>query len=364
MPAAAAQSRPPALRLVVWGLVLVLAVVAERTGWPGRLVTGELEETFWIWAPEDVRDARPVAVYFVRDLNLEQVPPGATVELIGDPEYVLWLNGHRIGSNRFQLPAVVDRYSIEPWLRVGTNRFVAELRSPTAAGGFRFVLRDRAQATWLQSDSSWRLVRTYNPGMEFPGTPYRGEPVRLLGRGPLGRWSGAQPGPLREAFEEELAADEIRIARQFRTPADPGVWYPLSQAPHGVVDLGPAVEFDFGGVETGYLQVSVSGRPLAGLAFFSLEPFQGVPLETEALILPVEQRGIWQDVKPRRFRYALVLGLEGVRSAAVLPVRPEVVTARSAGTVSPGLFRLQPPPSRSPVDHVLRRELQYLSSWP
>lgn len=348
---------------LLWVGASLLLVVLERSGLPGRFLTGEPERPLWIWVPDDLRDARQLSVYFVRDVELLEVPSGAAVEILGDAEYVFWLNGHRIGSGRAQVPARVDRYPVERWLQPGQNRFLVEVRSPTAAGGFRFVARDETGASWLESDGRWHLARSYTAGMEWPGGWYRAEAVRVLGPGPLGRWAGAQV-EVRVPFEEELSVHEVRIAHQFRTPSEPGVWYPLSQAPHGVVDLGSAVEFDFGNEEVGYLQLSLSRRSRAGLAFFSSEPFREVPMETQALVLPVPERGLWQDSELRRFRYVLVLGLEGVRSAAVLPVRPERFRPKGEPNPPRGLLGLRPPRSRAPIDHVIRRELQHLTGWP
>lgn len=339
------------------------AVALERGSRLGSWLLPNAGERSWIWIPDDPRDARPVSVYFVRDFELGSVPEDLTVEVLGDPEYVLWLNAHRISSNRFRLPGSVERYRVAPWLLQGSNRWVAEVRSPTAAGAFSLALRDGSGRILVQTDDTWKLARSYTRGIEYPEMPFRAEGVRVLASGPMGRWARARLGPFGKTFEEGLEIEEVRTAQSYRVSTDRAGWRPLPQVPHGTVDLGIAVEFDFGKIETGFLQLSISGHPLAGLAFFGEEPFWQVPEEAGTLVLPVPERGLWQDAEPRRFRYVLVLGLDGVRSAAVLPMQPEVLERWKGSQEDRGLWGLRPPPSRSPVEHVLRRELQHLPGW-
>ena len=68
----------------------------------------------------------------------------------------------------------------------------------------------------------------------------------------------------------------------------------------------------------------------------------------------------WMDARPRRFRYAVVVGLAGCAGARVLPVPP----ARAAGLLAGDggaemrVFGIEPPPLRTPVEDEVWRELQ------
>ena len=77
-------------------------------------------------------------------------------------------------------------------------------------------------------------------------------------------------------------------------------------------------------------------------------------------------RRSWMDAQARRFRYALVIG-DRPASARVLPVDPKRAagriatpadTAAGGGRKVEGVFGLEPPPLRTPVQDEIWRELQ------
>jgi len=336
---------------------LAVAVVAERLEWAGALRDRGQPERAWYWIDGDPRDPRPVAFFAVRDFELAERPEGAVAEVLGDQEYILSINGERIGSNRYRAGAALDRYEIERWLRPGDNRVVLELRSPTAAGGFTFRLTGAGGRDLLAGAAPWHIQRTYFRAL-FPGGAAPPAPeASLVGKAPIGRWGVPSPGPLRPAFLDLLAVPRVVPAVRYRK--DASAWHRLRTKGRRKESLGPRVEFDFGAPVTGYLQLEVRGREAAtGLLRFSLTPGISEPGPIHGLATIIPQRGLWQDAVARRFRYVDVLGLDGVSGAGVLPMVDEAVEILGDGGAPAGLLGIQPPPSRAPVEDVIRRELE------
>jgi len=337
--------------------LLVLAIAAERLEWAGALRSwGEPERDFY-WLDGDPRDPRPVAFFAVRDFALPDRPARAQAEVLGDQEYILSINGERIGSNRYRAGADLDRYEVERWLRPGANRVVLELRSATAAGGFSFRLADGEDHDLLAGAPPWQVHRSYFRAL-FPGGAAPPAPVAtLLGRAPTGRWGLPRSGPLRPTFADLLAVPRVVPAVRYRQ--DASAWHRLRTKGRRRESLGPRVEFDFGAPVTGYLQLEVRGREAAtGLLRFSLAPGIGETGPIQALATLIPQRGIWQDAVVRHFRYVDVLGLGGVTGAGVLPLVDESLQTLGGAGEGEGLLGLPAPPLRAPVEDVIRRELE------
>ncbi len=337
--------------------MLALAVVVERQDWAGALRAAGQPEHDWYWIAGDPRDARPVSFFAVRSFELPERPDRAWIETLGDEEYILTLNGHRIGSNRYRAGARLDRYEVARWLTHGANRVVLELRSATAAGGFTLRVIDGGGADLLVDAPPWGVHRRYFRAL-FAGrsAPPESAPV-LLGRSPVGRWGMPAPGPPRPLFEDLLAAPRVVPAVRFRR-ADEG-WHRLRTKGRRRESLGRMVEFDFGAPVTGYLQLEVRGRDAAtGLLRFSLEPQSAEPGPIQALATSIPVRGLWQDAVVRRFRYVDVLGLDGVTGVGVLPLVDEAIDLLGGPERPAGLLGIPPPPLRAPVEDVVRRELE------
>lgn len=336
---------------------LAVAVVAERLEWAGALRDRGQPERSWYWIEGDPRDPRPVAFFAVRDFDLAARPERAVAEVLGDEEYILSINGERIGSNRYRAGADLDRYEVERWLHSGGNRIVLELRSPTAAGGYTFRLTDGAGRDLLAEAPAWQVQRTYFRAL-FPGGAAPPAPVAtFVGKAPIGRWGVPRPGPLRPAFNDLLAVPRVVPAVRYRQ--DASAWHRLRTKGRRRASLGPRVEFDFGAPVTGYLQLEIRGREAAtGLLRFSSTPGIAEPGPIHALATLVPQRGLWQDSVVRQFRYVDVLGLAGVTGAGVLPMVDEAVERLGGAGQPRGLLGIEAPPLRAPVEDVIRRELE------
>lgn len=320
----------------------------------------------WIWRTHDLRHVQAAGFFAVKELELVEVPAEAEVRILGDAEYLLMINGARIGSNRYATGATLDRYRVERWLVPGRNRLVVELRSPSGAGGLSFELLADGQQL-VRSDGSWTIHEAHWRGLLGDRPLIPGERPRLLGRSPLGRWGRPEPGPERPVFESSLASPEPIAAELFRVPSAEGIWQRTAGRGRRPPNMGPLVEFDFGVERTGYLQLAFREGPgrreeagtSAVLLAFSNEPIGEAPWSATALFRPIPGAGLYQDSTLRRFRYVAVAGLPGVFSAEVLATS-EAFWAALAPRAAPevGILGVRPPRSSAPVEHEVWRELE------
>jgi hypothetical protein len=415
------------------------AVVSRGLGGPA----GE-----WIWLAHDRRQPQPLAFYVARDFDLDVPPPRARLLALGDPEYVLYLNGKRVGAGGWRPGARLDQYEAGPLLRPGGNRLLAELRSPDGAGGFLASLVDTASGRALVStDGTWRafqrhrlgLLRGWLPvdlwtrppggapegaaaarGAPSPGSAgsfwkpgsagsaasagspgvagaagaataagaaaVPGETAFSWGRPPIGRWGRVAPGWPRPLFSE-LTAD--------RRPLPAASEFPYAPPPETRLAAdGSMVLFDWGREVTGYLALEPGHEPEMDPDLAQPPPDRqrtallwtgdvpprpagagAAPAGPDgAVVLPASARQ-WLDARLRRFRYALVIGIERPLAARVYEIDPGVAArygmeiagaepgAATAGALpgARGVFGLAAPPRlRTPVEDEVRRKLKSL----
>jgi len=334
-----------------------LAVLVERGGhrWAGReLPTGDAE---WIWAALPLSFTEPTAFWAVRDFHLDEAPAASALTLLADEEYVAYLNGRRVGSNRYAPDggdgaAALDRYRVEGLLLAGGNRLAVELRSARGSGGLLAALDLGAGLPPIVTDANWRIVRRHHPGLlggwQPLGDPAAGgaeEPYRW-GRPPIGRW-----GRPRRVRDWPLAA-------VVAAPCAPRPAVARRSAP-GAREL-----FDWGEEVFGYLSLrldpALAGEPAVGLLLAGAAPRR--PLEEAEVavpIVPLPGLPTWTDSVPRRFRYAAVTGLPGVLAAEVVPVAAEAAAllpaARSAAPEP--LLGLDTPLHLTPAEQAVRRQI-------
>ncbi|MBV8202147.1 MAG: hypothetical protein JOZ15_16125, partial [Acidobacteria bacterium] len=134
---------------------LTLAVRGER--WAAARLGGTIGQAQWIWVAHDRRQAQPVAFYAARDFQLAPPPARARLLALGDQEYILYLNGKRVGAGGWRPGARLDAYEVGALLRPGGNRLLAELRSDDGGGGFLASLVDEESGRMLVgTDGAWR----------------------------------------------------------------------------------------------------------------------------------------------------------------------------------------------------------------
>jgi len=239
-------------------LLALLGVESLWTGWrQARQLTAEAR---WIWIRGSNRWSGPRAFYAVRDFDLDVVPSGALLSVMGDEEYVLYLNGVRVGSNRYTVGADLDRYEVSSLLRPGRNRLAAHLRSTYAHGGFLAVLRAaESPDPIVVTDGEWRISRRHVAKLSRPELDLaRPERAIVVARPPAGRW-----GPTTEGTARPLHADLIlqRPAVRARRMLQPGSdWHRLRRRrPARMSALGERVTFDWQESQTGYLTLKLPG---------------------------------------------------------------------------------------------------------
>lgn len=344
-----------AVGLLALGTRAVSAVIARLT-----LPTGGAQ---WIWVERERTDRRPAAFYAVRDFFLDEVPGRARLLALADPEYVLTLNGKRIGAGQY-VPmdsgppvAKLDAYEVGDLLQVGGNRLIAELRSDRGAGGFLAVLQDGDGKTLLKTDGDWRIFERHHFGLLrgwIPLGPSGGppsEPAFSWGLPPIGRWGRPEVGPARPRFSELIQGQPVAGTRipPPRMPALP---------PTSVQRMAL---FDWGREVTGYLVLNMPAEEglRKALFFTGVRPPDPLLERPAGAVLAMTGRRSWMDVRPRRFRYVLVIG-DRPLAARVLQVDP----AKAAGFLADGapkiegVFGIEPPPLRTPVQDEIWRELQ------
>jgi hypothetical protein len=354
--------RPPfsrrrwgAIALITSLVVLVLALAARAL--PGararRLPTATAQ---WIWKDIDWDDHEPTAFYLLRDFDLAAPPASARLLVTADEEYVLTLNGRQIGAGAFQPGAILDVYEAGPLLLPGANRLMVEVRSARGAGGLLAGLVDGAGRMLVGTDDRWRIFPNYQLGLARGWLPLgHGVPVYCWGYPPMGRWGRPRLGPLKPLFGEIAGPPVAAVSAVPRPPVLPVA---TGRPP------GSPVLYDWGREVTGYLSLELG--PAAEVAelekavlFTGDSPPDPLRSDPAGSILIAPGRHSWLDARPRRFRYALILGLDRPGSLAVLPVPAANVPAPVRE--ERGVLGIVPPPLRTPVEDEVWGKLQRLS---
>jgi len=372
-------------RLVLVILVVALGAVglqeAVRRSLGGASPTGSAE---WIWERGRHRQVGPWVFWAVQDFELPEVPASAHALVLADAGYILHVNGRRVGSNVYRDGDPVDRYEVASLLYAGSNRLAVELRSGRGAGGLLLRLVDGADGDSLVgTDDTWRTFNQDHPGILHGWLPLsEGEPALSWGPPPVGRWGLPRKVVARASFSAAVGETwEQRPVPPRRVAAGPEVlrqlgpygerrlgalpWRPVDPEivvqPPGGSGLGPVVLFDWGREVTGYLTLDHGrrGRRPPGLLRVGRQPPIARLRGPDATVVTLTGGNTWQDGLPRRFRYALVLGVDSVVGAWVDPVHPEVLDRLPAPPPPPaGLFGLEPPRSVTPVENEVGRKLQ------
>jgi hypothetical protein len=330
---------------------LALAVRALPAMRAGRLPTGKAQ---WIWKAMDRRDNRPTAFYAIRDFDLRSVPSRARLLITADEEYVATLNGKRIAAGTYfgqGSGTLLDAYEVGPFLRPGGNRLLVELRSGRGTGGLLAALKDEATGEpLLVSDESWRIFPKHELGLVRGWLPLGplgenggGEPAFCWGNPPIGRW-----GRPRVSRTAPLLP---------RAPLVPAV---------AVQPQGFSVLYDWGHEVEGYLVLDVppGKEQTTGLLFTGGEgadPPDPRRARFTAPILILPGRHDWMDAYPRRFRYAVVVGLASTATASLAGVLPAPARPEPRDPGEGKVFGVEGPPLRTPVEDEVWSKLKRLA---
>ncbi|HXO43411.1 MAG TPA: hypothetical protein VN999_18320, partial [Thermoanaerobaculia bacterium] len=257
-------------------------------------------------------------------------------------------------------------------------------------GGFLASLVDEASGRpLLGTDGGWRTFRRHRLGLVRGWLPVEppavatvvsaagpGEAPVTWGRPPVGRWGRVVPPWPRPLFAE------LTGGRQPVPAASTAPYVPPPAT--GVRGDSTMVLFDWGRQVTGYLALETGFEPgmdedleqpppdrqRTALLWTGDAPPQpaGTGLRPSGAVVIMPSAHQWLDARLRRFRYALVIGLERPLSARVYAVEPREA-ARSGLEIAPetpppaspagrGVFGLAPPPLRTPVEDEVRRKLE------
>jgi len=352
-------------RYVLAFLLAVVALVAARE----FLVAKERAEASanagaeWIWSPPRGRPGMPVVMFAAKDFELDFKPVRAELEIAGDEEYHLMVNGRGVAAGRYR--SRLDAYPVGNILRLGANRLLVELRSARGVGGLLVRLHvsgAEGRSTTIVSDGSWRVMRRYVQGVSRPTSATWGEPVRVWGAPPTGRW------PASTKVHRALTLRRLQGGRARRPmPAwrnqQPGHrWLPAEE--FGTEPLGPWVTFDFGRPRTGFVNLNFADNQASNsFLFYGLRrPKEGLDNPDEVVIRS-GGRAHWTSAAPAKFRFITVVGAPQVTRAEVVPVVEALASELVARQPVEPLFGVDRSLTlMSPVEYEIRRKLESIPS--
>jgi hypothetical protein len=152
-------SRPASAALFVLAATLA-ASSAALTLWrrhEDRLhrVTGRAE---WIWYARAGRKPSPLRFYATRDVELGAAPRRAEARFFVDPEYVLYVDGRRVGAGARRPGDALAVVDLTTSLHPGSNRIAVEASSADGVGGILFsVAGEGLDSDAFASSARWSV---------------------------------------------------------------------------------------------------------------------------------------------------------------------------------------------------------------
>jgi hypothetical protein len=277
---------------------------------------------------------------------------------------VLYLNGERVGSNRYTTGAHLDRYRIESLLEPGKNRLMVHLRSSRSEGAFLAMVESpEFEAPLVWTDSDWRVMRRRLPKVAKgeaplePGGGREGEYAVVVATPPEGRWGSPESGDERPLHTDLVRPRNAAPASRVMLPG--GVWRRRYPRIRYTKPLGPYATFDWGGVRTGYLMLHFprAERSVA-LVYLGQELPDPLSRPPDAYVVTTNNDTHWEGTVPRSFRYALVVGLEDIIDAAMVLTHADKLPPVAAGGPAEGVFGLESSRLRSAVEDKVWRKLE------
>jgi hypothetical protein len=268
----------------------------------------------WLWAEHDMAEGTPVVFFAAYDFVLPADRSYVRIKILGDPEYMLYLNSVQIGGRRLGVDErhTLDLYDVSPVARDGWNRIVVTIRSANGVGGLIASLDlSPERQNVVVTGRRWKIFQRWDPDLlvrDPPGLAYS-RPM-LLGEPPMRRWNYLDVAPA-PATRQPLGEASVRAAFSYVTALRE------YKTINGVVVVGNrkvrATAFDFGSEISGWGRVAV--RPDASDASRSVTVrYASAPAELRSpdgqvdsfVFAPGETR--ITDPQERRFRYMAVYG--------------------------------------------------------
>lgn len=221
-------------------------------------ITGSAQ---WIWAHHRMSADEPVAFFATREIDLPERRIHTHLNVLGDPEYTLYLNGREIAARRVFEDHTLDRYDVSDLAKTGRNRIVVAVRAPRGVGGLIASVDIAIEArNWVVTDTNWRIYRRWHPDLlerDPPGVPWE-TPV-VIGQPPIGRWNFLE---LERRQIEGSPSEVVRPRESFPLVA----YLPAIRTREGVAvavaERAEATAFDFG-FTRGRLRLTATVPPAA-----------------------------------------------------------------------------------------------------
>jgi hypothetical protein len=356
-------ARSLGLLIFVLAVMLVMALGQRTIRRAVALIRSPVGAAQWIWAPRAGSRQSPLAFYAVRDFELSAMPDSALLLCLADESYVLHLNGQMVGAGRYSKAAPLDAYDVTALMRPGLNRLVVELRSSRGVGALLASLRIEGpeETREITTGRDWRIFWRYRrtffvPEDHLPG----GAAVRVWGPPPAGRWR--TPPSIRERPTFAAQVGQLAPVAPHRVWTwNDGEWKrERGYRPGRPVPLqGSVVLFEWEREVEGYLVLKQRrAGDLPALLFVgdSVPTPDDTPPSASVVFVPSKKS--WQDAVVRRFRFALVVGLNSPLGATVQPVDEALMSELMVAPGPTGVFGLDPPLLRTPVEDEVWRHVE------
>ena len=336
--------RPLRFFLLAFAGALLLALAGDGARFLAS-TWGPTHGASWVWAPGVEAPGEPVAFYAVGDFELDAVEP-ARIAIAADEGYELHVNGRPAGVGVYRPGTAIDRYRIDDLLRAGNNRLTVRLQSLVGLGGLLATVTSvEPERTLAVTSDAWRIFREIDPCLfDADAVLTGGEPARVWRRAPTGRWrlrsaSGDRP-PLPPPAAPASARPAVR-ARHFYPDAQ---WSDLRRPRRSPIRF-LQILLDWEREVEGLLNLELaSPASQPALAYFGAEIPDPAARPADAVLLFVPGQRAWRDVRARRFRYALLVGVEPVDQVWVQEIEPGPAAPSSPDRSPAGLWGIRPPP--------------------
>ena len=324
-----------------WRLALYVAVALVVLGLVERggrlLVSRRLLATAgaqWIWAPGALERSEPLAFYAVRDFELGTPPAAASIHVLADEAYILFVNEKRVGSGAYFAGAPLDTYRLDSLLRPGWNRIAIELRSGRGAGGLLCALNASGERKPIvSSNGSWKILRDATGVVESMRASIDGEPALVWQSPPTGGWGVPRLGPERPRYDTVAIADRGGIEPPLRLPFI---------EPRPTTESGSPLVNDFGRPVQGYVQLfGLAAAPRHLHLDVGLERTGGESVD----VLLASGQTTWSSTEVRTLRYVGSPYLPEGATLGVTEVAPELAALDAERSIKrrQGVFGVDPP---------------------
>ncbi len=171
---------------------------------------GQIAGARWIWFSYGTEHPEPIRFFAGREFRWSGGGAASTrararALVFVDRQYVLTVNGRRVGSGGQKPGDRLDAYDLSGLVRPGSNRIVLEAESPTGAGGILFSLK-LPSGDRIVSDRAWRV------GLVEGDLFSRGAAPIVWGRPPMYPWG--YPAPPASTAAAIRASRAMRAAAQ------------------------------------------------------------------------------------------------------------------------------------------------------